>query len=191
MELFSELYNMDDTIESNMESLYNFRYYRYCNQIGEQDEYAATDLFHPNIQCVRAITDNKYSHKFVGHLPQNVLVKLLSKKLKELNLPIHYNHELIKAINASNCVRLDLYDHKEKRTLVEDFDFVVACDGFHSRLRTIADIGLSSTQHKMTFLNIHFKSKDLARSLIKLKRNGMLHFVYNSKVILKDRWLFG
>ena len=190
--MFNELYNMDETIESHMESLYNFRYYRYCNRIGAKEEYAATDLFSPNIQQVKALADRSFSHKFVAHLPQHRLVNLLADKLATVaGGAISYGSEVTQAVNRANQVELELYDHHDKNTRRETFDLVVACDGFHSKLRSIAGIGLSSTEHKMCFLNIYFKSKELAGALVRLKRTGMLHFVYNSKVRSRGRRLLG
>lgn len=184
MEIFNELYDMDHAIESNMESLYNFRYYRYCNRIGAKEEYAATDLFSPNLQQVRNLADETYSHKFIAHLPQNQLVRLLADKLENNGMNvINYGHELIRANNRGNKIELEFFKFNEKQNYNDCFDFVIACDGFHSRLRSIAEINLSSTKHKMCFLNVHFISKELAQSLLKRKRNGMLHFVYNSKVM--------
>jgi len=61
--------------------------------------------------------------------------------------------------------------------------YVILCNGFNSNLRDNLDIGMAYGGRMFyKLINIHFRSKELAKALINKGSEAMLHFIYNNRI---------
>lgn len=183
MEIFSETSDAHRKIYQAVEPLDHYRYYRYCNKIGDDSEYAVTDHFPRGFNALKSYMEEKISSQTFVHLPQHTLTKILASCYDKsddsvLNFGVQLQSFTMTPSNKVEC-RLRTQAGRES---VEEFDLLIGCDGFNSTVRKSLGIGMRNSNFGMKFLNIYFKSEDLAWELTSRKKTAMLHFVYNSDV---------
>lgn len=103
MEVFSEIENLTENIRSKTESIENFRYYRYCRRLFEENGlFAKSDHFYPSInEKSRELRNVSFRNPI--HLPQFRLQEVLYDNIKNKE-NILFQHQAINVKNLDNEV---------------------------------------------------------------------------------------
>lgn len=132
----------------------------------------------------------------VAHFSQYKLIRLLLRKLENLDFKIHdgdrpirerdilMGHECLSFSVTDHCINVTSSFHKEGQTLKRDIQcsFLVGTDGAGSTVRKLAGIEMQGERDLQKLVSVHFMSKDLGRYLLK-ERPGMLFFIFNTEAI--------
>lgn len=132
----------------------------------------------------------------VAHFSQYKLIKLLLKKIENLDFKIHegdravrdkeimMGHECLSFSVTDDCINVTCSFHKEGQTLKKDIrcGFLVGTDGAGSIVRKLAGIEMQGERDLQKLVSVHFNSKGLGRYLLK-KKPGMLFFIFNTEAI--------
>lgn len=112
MEVFSEIENLHENILSTTESIENFRYYRYCRRLFEENGlFAKSDHFSPSVnEKLRELKNVSFRNPI--HLPQFRLQEVLYDHIKNKE-NILFQHQAINVKNLDNEVFL-IFLHKFK-----------------------------------------------------------------------------
>ena len=122
-----------------MEDIEYFRYYRYLRRILDDDHYAIHDHFEPSprekLEEIRKYTFSRYVH-----LPQHKFVEVLHERLDEVvrkrqDTSLLFGTDVLSIENQEDGVLMRLKDVQTEREYTMETDFLIACDGFHSRVR--------------------------------------------------------
>ena len=182
MEIFDQI-KISEKIFFESEKISDYKFYRHCRRIGDKNEYAKIDHFFPNFEKIKKNLKKNFSYQNFIHIPQNNLEEILYEKLKnEKN--INFDHELINFKNdkKSKKIKIEILNKKKNLITKKNFDLLISCDGFKSKIRKISKIDLDQKKPIMKFLNIFFISKKLTNYIKKNNLQAMLHFVYNSDI---------
>jgi 2-polyprenyl-6-methoxyphenol hydroxylase-like FAD-dependent oxidoreductase len=169
LEIFSGL-NISDKLYKDMPSPDHWRRFIYCSKL-QGEVYRSHDHF-----LSLAYKKNlALSTMQPAHYPQHKLVNLLKESL------------------PSSCELLLGKEFKELhfdegvtvKTILGDVykaNYLIACDGSASKVRSFLNIPLTSSGILQSFLNIHFTSKKLGD--IAKKDPAMIYFVYNPQAVV-------
>ena len=119
------------------------------------------------------------SNAYPLHIGQNKLNHLIFNQIDRNKYFI--DCEFLGLQKSSNHnYNLTLKNSENKSFNIES-KIIVGCEGAHSELKKIINsqnIGINNIQ---TFVNAHFISKSLAEHLKKIKKESMLHFIFNPR----------
>ncbi|KNA16154.1 hypothetical protein SOVF_091900 [Spinacia oleracea] len=132
----------------------------------------------------------------VAHFSQYKLIRLLLKKLENLDFKIHegeravkereilMGHECLSFAVTDNCINVTSSFHKDGQTLKRNIQcgFLVGTDGAGSIVRRLAGIEMQGDRNLQKLVSVHFTSQDLGKYLLK-ERPGMLFFIFNTEAI--------
>lgn len=135
----------------------------------------------------------------VAHFSQHKLVRLLLKKLKNLNFHINQCEEFDRPVRereilmGHECLSISETDthidvtssfHKDGQTIERHIHcgVLVGTDGAGSTVRRLAGIKMNGERDLQKLVSVHFTSQDLGEYLLK-ERPGMLFFVFNTEAI--------
>lgn len=182
MEILSELKEVSKSISEINEKIpiSNWRYYRYCESILDEKTYIGEiDHF--------AIENNKFSYidyikKISNHLPSHIsqyeLNKILYNEIqKDENITFKFSSEISSIVENNISSKIIV---NQSNSLVP-YDYVIGCDGTESIVRKYLEGKLIGDTDLNTFINIYFHSKELGKRLLLIKKESMLHFVFNKK----------
>jgi 2-polyprenyl-6-methoxyphenol hydroxylase-like FAD-dependent oxidoreductase len=184
MEIINEIDDLRNSINDILEDQSRFRYYKYVKRIGDdRDVLMQTDHFDKDQVSFFNNLRKKYSHECFAHIPQHRFLDFLHEQLSfrfdEENI-INFNHELISLERHDDYI---LKFRQNNEIYQENFDFVLGCDGAHSKVRDLSGFSFQRKNNILEFLNIHFQSSKLSELIRDYKQEAMLHFVYNSKTV--------
>lgn len=85
MEIFKEIYGLDQTIYQNSEDLELFRHYRFCRRIGESKfkGFMTIDHFSPDFDT-KTQEILRHTQQMPVHMPQNRLVEILYEQYSKI-----------------------------------------------------------------------------------------------------------
>jgi 2-polyprenyl-6-methoxyphenol hydroxylase-like FAD-dependent oxidoreductase len=116
----------------------------------------------------------------VAHFSQNRLIPLLLDKALAIDKHrVLFDHSLD---NDSDLSSLDLRISSKSQTRNIKADYLIACDGAHSQIRSKLKISLHGQHEMQHLINVHFKSPKLGQMLLK-NQPSMLYFIFNPSVI--------
>lgn len=172
-------------ILDNSDDMENYRYYRYSRRIGDREFYRDEQF---GVHVKESI--GYYSEEYPRHFNQRGLVKALEKGLlrdtynfEDSNKEVNFNFQgdgfnlsnqyglfwgseiqQVEQINGGK-VRIQVENNLNNQTKEQEYDLVIACDGFGSKVRSFTEIQLEGKRNLQTFLNVCFKSHKLSRQL--------------------------
>ncbi|CAO2829426.1 unnamed protein product [Amaranthus hypochondriacus] len=189
MEVFRKLDGLAEEIQKFQPPVDLWRKFIYCTSLsgsvlGSVDHMQPQDFE----QIVSPVT--------VAHFSQYKLIKLLLKKIENLDFKIHegdravrdkeimMGHECLSFSVTDDCINVTCSFHKEGQTLKKDIrcGFLVGTDGAGSIVRKLAGIEMQGERDLQKLVSVHFNSKGLGRYLLK-KKPGMLFFIFNTEAI--------
>lgn len=170
MEIF-ETINVANSIYSLMPPTDQWRKFIYCSSI-RGTHYRVHDHFLSNSFKL----NSSLSHFLPVHLPQYKLVSLLASILPNASTLL-LGEELIDFSENNKKIFA-----KTSKGRILEADYLIGCDGSGSTVRRKLGIQLSSTEILQSFLNIHFKSKQLGK-LCK-DSPAMIYFIYNKETVV-------
>lgn len=126
------------------------------------------------------------------HLGQNKLNNIIFDKLKNQQnfnkdqiLFGHYLYDF--DYNSNEKIYNIKYKSSEINNSTNDkiikAKYIVGCDGSHSLVRKKLEINYNGEPSIQNFINAHFFSKELADKLKKIKKESMLHFIFNPSFV--------
>lgn len=118
------------------------------------------------------------------HLSQNKFWRLLYDDAISCNSEIHLSTNVNNiSYNKEEDMFYVTYTNKEQQTIKTNC--IIAGDGAHSLVRKYSSIQMNGNPSIQTLLNVHFriKSSMLQQELARRENNGMLHFIYNEKLL--------
>ncbi|XP_021746639.1 uncharacterized protein LOC110712483 [Chenopodium quinoa] len=189
MEVFRKLDCLAEEIQQFQPPVDLWRKFIYCTSLsgsvlGSVDHMQPQDL------------ERVASPVSVAHFSQYKLIRLLLKKLENLDFKIHegdrdikerkilMGHECLSFAVTDNCVNVTSSFHKDGRTLKKDIQcgFLIGTDGAGSTVRKLAGIEMEGERDLQKLVSVHFTSQALGRYLLK-ERPGMLFFIFNTEAI--------
>ncbi|KAL2903592.1 putative polyketide hydroxylase [Bienertia sinuspersici] len=189
MEVFRKLDCLAEEIQQFQPPVDLWRKFIYCTSLsgsvlGSVDHMQPQDFE----QVVSPVT--------VAHFSQYKLIKLLLKKLENLDFRIHkgdraikereilMGHEFLSYAVTDHCINVTSSYHKEGQTFKRDIQcgFLVGTDGAGSTVRRLAGIEMEGERDLQKLVSVHFTSQGLGRYLLK-ERPGMLFFIFNTEAI--------
>lgn len=174
MEILSEIEDINESINLNSDDINMYGTYRYTRRIGGKNYY-----IHKQFNRAKRLGLMDLTTQQPIHMPQNRLMSILEDQLvSKAKNNLFFETSIEKFENKEKSVIVHTSDN-----LSQEYDLLVACDGYHSKIRESAGLTLEGDKDMQNFLNIYFHSKKLAKQIITNKQNAMLHFIYNSDIV--------
>jgi 2-polyprenyl-6-methoxyphenol hydroxylase-like FAD-dependent oxidoreductase len=161
---------LDKHIYREVPDLKYWRKFQYCSQINGE-VYNETDFFSGR----EADLLKELSDMTPAHLPTYKLVKILADSLPP-QVDVRLNSEVVGLQQGNSGVKLTFSSGE-----TYEADYVLACDGVRSVLRTLSGIGMTGSPYSRQNVGVHFYSKQLGE--LAAENPAMLYFVFNSSTV--------
>lgn len=193
MEVFRKLDGLAEEIQRSQPPVDLWRKFVYCTSLtgpvlGSVDHMQPQDF------------EKVVSPVSVAHFSQYKLIRLLLKKLEDLNFHICkpeglndepfrggellMGHECVKINATGQSVNVTASHLKEGKYTERNIscNILVGTDGAGSTTRKLAGIELRGEKDLQKLVSVHFLSRDLGQYLLN-ERPGMLFFIFNTEAI--------
>ncbi|KAB5545192.1 hypothetical protein DKX38_013304 [Salix brachista] len=193
MEVFHKLDGLAEEIQRSQPPVDLWRKFVYCTSLtgpvlGSVDHMQPQDF------------EKVVSPVCVAHFSQYKLIRLLLKKLEDLNFLICkpeglndepfrggellMGHECVKINATGQSVNVTASHLKEGKYTERNIscNILVGTDGAASTIRKLAGIELRGEKDLQKLVSVHFLSRDLGQYLLNV-RPGMLFFIFNTEAI--------